>query len=203
MKGINDYIIEIAEPFKQTITTKGGLELYANKDFSADKLSNRIGKVIETPYLFEGVIEKDYEVLIDPTILYEQIYRGIKQESIHLLDRDKMWFKIEPKLIVLYRKDKDSEWIGFLENCLCEPILKEKKEVKQGLILMEDEKDEFVMDRVVAKYINQDLKDLGVEVGDTVVINKQGGIAISLSINNLYQKYDKFVLVWLNFFNKL
>jgi co-chaperonin GroES (HSP10) len=181
MKGINDYIIEIKNPFKETITTKGGLELYANKDFSADKLSNRIGIVKETPFSIQNSeIEIDFEVLIDPTILYEQIYRGIKQESIHLLDRDKMLFKIEPKLIVLYRKDKDSEWIGFLENCLCEPILKEKKEITKGLILLEDEKDEFLKDRVIVKYINQGLKDLGIEVGDTVAINKQGGIVFWL-----------------------
>ena len=72
----------------------------------AKRLANRIGIVKATPYLFEGVIKEDYQVLIDPTILYEQIFRDVKQESIHLVDRDKMLFKISPNLIVLYRENE-------------------------------------------------------------------------------------------------
>ena len=123
MKGLHDYIIEIKEPFKDSFKTKGGLELYANKDFSAERLSNRIGTVKATPYLFEGVIQEGYEVLIDPSILYEQIYRDVKQESIHLLDSEKMLFKIDPKLIVLYRENEQQEWKGFLNNLLVSPIV--------------------------------------------------------------------------------
>lgn len=176
MKGIHDYIIEIAEPFKETFKTESGLELYANKSFSADRLSNRIGKVMEVPLLFDGIIKQGYEVLIDASILYEQSFKSVKQESIHLLDRDKMLFKINPNLIVLYRENENEQWKGFLNNLLVEPIEKKSQKLVSSLIIIPDEKATYEKGKAIVKYANENVKELGVNNGETVFIDPLGGI---------------------------
>lgn len=196
MKGTNEYIIEIKEPFNETFKTKGGIELYANKDFSAERLANRIGIVKATPLLFEGVLEVGYDVLIDPTILYEQIFRDVKQESIHLLDREKMLFKISPNLIVLYRENAQEEWKGFLDNCLVAPIEK-KQEIFSSIIIIEAPKKEYEKGKAIVKYGNTALTDGAINANDTVVIDKTGGITFWLEgeeywwlrTHEIYAKY--------------
>lgn len=199
MKGIHDYIVEIKEPFKDTFKTEGGLELYANKDFSAERLSNRIGIIKATPHLFKGIIKEGYQVLIDPTILYEQIYRGVKQESIHLLDREKMLFKIEPKLIILFRENENEEWKGFLNNLLAEPIIKNTKEITSEYIFTVEVKEEFIKGKAIVKYCNEEVKELGISKNDTIAINPFGGLSFWLNgkeywwlrTNDVLAKYNK------------
>ena len=174
MKGIHDYILEIKEPFKETFKTEGGLELYANKRFSADRLSNRIAKVMATPVFFEGVIEVGYEVLIDATILYEQIYNKKVQESIHLLDSEKKLFKIDPKLIVLYRENSQAEWKGFLDSVLVEPIKKAAKPLTSSLIILPEEVVEFEQNKAKIVVCNSDVTNMGIEKNDIVAIKPLG-----------------------------
>jgi len=174
MQGIHDYILEIKEPFKDTFKTASGVELYANKRFSADRLSNRIGKVMATPLFFEGIIEVGYEVLVDASILYEQIYNGKVQESIHLLDKDKMLFKIDPKLIVLYRENPQEQWKGFLDSILVEPIKKASKSLKSSLIIIPDEEIEFEKTKATVTICNSELSEFGIVKNDTIAIKPLG-----------------------------
>lgn len=174
MKGIHDYILEIKEPFKESFKTESGLEIFANKRFSADRLSNRIAKVMATPLFFEGIIEVGYEVLIDATILYEQIYQKKVQESIHLLDSEKKLFKIDPKLIVLYRENAQEQWKGFLDSVLVEPIKKESKSLKSSLIILPEEVAEFEQNKAKMVVCNNDITNLGISKNDIIAIKPLG-----------------------------
>lgn len=171
MRGIHEFIIEIKVTYNKTFKTESGLELYANKDFSADRLSNRVGKVISTPLLLESEIKEGFEVMIDPTVLYEQCYLGAKQESIFLVDREKMWFRIEPRLIILYRENKLSKWKGFLENLLVEPI--KKPEPKRNIIFTIEEVEKYEKGKAKIVYPNVNIE---VETNDKVAIDPSGGV---------------------------
>ena len=173
MKGLNHFIIELKIDFKDTFTTEGGLELYMNKSISQDKLSNRIAKVISTPCFHETVIKEGYQVMIDPTILYNQIYQGIKQDSINIVDKKKGWYMLEPKEVILYREDSESEWIGYLENSLVEPVIETIGEQKVGEIIISTGSKQLIEGRATAKYMS---KDIEAKNGDNLVINKNGGI---------------------------
>ncbi len=168
MKGIREYIVEIKNPFKDSFMTESGIELYADKNFSADRLSNRVGKVVSVPFFDGETLEEGDEVLIDPTILYEQIFRDVKQESVFLVDNKKMYYKIAPNLIVLYRKNKDDEWTGYRQNLLVEPIKKKQKEYKFIIAKQEEGYEEKI---VKIKYAND---EIDVKEGEKVVINPLG-----------------------------
>lgn len=175
MKGIKDFIIQIENPYSETFKTENGVELYADKKFSAERLTNRIVKVVSTPFFHETPIKEGYELLIDPTILYKQTYQGVEQDYTNLVDEEKMWFKISPQMIVLFRKDKDSEWKGYLQNVLVEPIVIEQ-EILSKVILAPEKKKEYKKDVVKLTYSNEDLIKKGANNGDEITINPLGGI---------------------------
>lgn len=192
MRGINEFIIEIKEAYKDKITTEGGLEIYANKDFSYAQLSNRIGKVIGSPELFESEIREGYEVLVDPSILYEQIYRSLKQESVYLVDREKGWYRIDPTIIVMYRENSKSEWKGYLNNLLVDRIEKEKVESK--IIFTEETTQKFEKGKAIVKFSNKELELLGVKNNDTIHYDHQIGISFWLENKEYFWIRNNHVL---------
>ena len=172
MKGLHDFIIELKTDFNETFKTENGVELYGNKDLSPERMSNRVAKVVNTPILHETEIQKGFEILIDPSILYKQIYREVKQESIHLMDKEKGYYKLDPKEIVLFRKDSNSEWKGYLNNSLVEPIKEDQDEIKSSLIIM-PKKSGYKKGRAKAFCMND---NIDVKKGQELLINNNGGV---------------------------
>lgn len=175
MKGTTDFIIQLDEIYNDTFKTENGVELYGNVDFTAERQSNRIAKVIGVPGLYETEIKKGYEVLIDASPLYRQIYRGVKQWYQSQVNSDKNWFHLSKDMIICYRENKDSDWIGFGENCLVKPIFEEKN-INTTLILPKNATEKKFEGKVKMCYSNSDLKDLGVKNGDTLFMDKRGGV---------------------------
>lgn len=176
MKGTKDFIIQLKDPYSETFKTEGGLELYGNVDFTTERQSNRVAKVIGLPALFETVIKEGYEVLIDASPLYRQIYNGVKQWYQNVVDEDKEIFHLDKELIICYRKDKNSDWIGFGENNLVKPILEDAHVVKTSLILPANVSQKKFTGRVTMTNSNTEINELGVTNGDTLFINILGGV---------------------------
>tara|TARA_B100000809_G_scaffold139048_1_gene136649 strand:- start:65 stop:664 length:600 start_codon:yes stop_codon:yes gene_type:complete len=176
MKGTKDFIIHLKDPYSDTFKTKGGLELYGNVDYTAEQQSNRIATIVGIPGLYKTDIKEGYEVLIDASPLYRQIYEGTKQWYQNVVDVDKELFHLGADMIVCYRKDKNAEWIGFLENSLVKPILESQETVKTGLLLPDTLSQKKFKGRVQMTYSNAGINALGVENGDTVHMNKMGGV---------------------------
>lgn len=172
MKGIKDFIIKLDKPLNDSFTTEGGTEIYAHKDFSVDRLSNRIAIVKAVPIFIETPVKVGYEVMIEPTILYKQIYRGVKQSYTSLIDPDDNLFKVTPNMIILYRETKNDTWKGHLQNCIIEPIKEHVEKSKSSLIILPDNmiKVGNKKGRGIIKYINKTLNELGTSVGDEVFI---------------------------------
>lgn len=172
MKGIHDFIVQIDIDFNETFKFESGMELYMNKDISADKLSNRHGIVVNTPAFHETEIEPGDQVLIDPTILYKQIYKRRRQDSIHIVDEEKNWYKVDPKEIIVFRKKESDPWKGYGENSLVEPIMEETKPLS-SIIDMPFEKKEIKKGRARALHMNE---TIDVEPGTELIINPNGGL---------------------------
>lgn len=183
MKGTHHFIIEVKQAFKETFITEGGLELYGDKRFMGAKLTNRLAKVVSTPLLKNTVIKEGYEVMIDPTIFFSQSYEKTgKQDNQYILDTEKGHYKIEPNMIVLYRENTESEWKGFQENLLVE-FVKERTEekLKSSLILTELVQPEYIPGLAIITFPNEELIEMGVESGDSVLIKK--GLGVSFDID--------------------
>ena len=64
---------------------------------------------------------------------------------------------------------------GFGENSLAKPLF-EKKNINTTLILPSSASDETYLGKVQITYPNKELQEEGVQSGDTLFMNKLGGI---------------------------
>ena len=168
MKGLDEFIVEIGKAFKDTIK-HGSLELYTDYRTAQQEQSNRRGVIISTPMQVETDIEPGCEVLIDPTILFKQVYRGKMQESRFLVDEEKGWYRVDASMIIVYR-NPGGNWKGCGENLLVKAVKAEEKETASGIILpkSQDEMDGYA--EVV--YPNEELLEQGVVPGDVIYFPK-------------------------------
>lgn len=177
MTGLHDFIIELKTPLNDTFKTENGVELFAHPEFSVDRLSNRIAKVISTPIFHETKIQPGYEVMIEPTILYKQIYRNVTQGYTSLLDKENMLFKVTPNMIILYRENENDTWTGHLKNLLVKPIEDNIDQPGSSLIIIpESTIKKYKRERATLLYLNDELKEMGAKQGDEVFIDPLGGV---------------------------
>lgn len=128
MKAYKDFIVHIPQRFNDTFKTENGVEIYADRQFSPKLVANTIITVVETPMNYEGPIAKGDTLFIDPTVVFSQLYQNTgEQESQYLIDREKKLYKVDPSLLIAYRKREES-WVGFGNNVLVERL----KEVAEG-----------------------------------------------------------------------
>jgi co-chaperonin GroES (HSP10) len=193
MKGIQHFIIEVKDPFKDTIEV-GEVKLYVDKDISRDRSANRFGKIISTPaFSKDETIQDGYEVIFDATILYKQLYKAGTQESIHLVDVAKSWYKIEPDMIILFRENENQEWKGYGDNLMVSFITEKSKEVSFGLVLT-PVKETVTKGKAIVKYRNAFLEEQEVENGQEVFINPSSGIPFFFKEETMYWIRSKDVL---------
>ena len=176
MKGTQDFIIHVKNPYSDTFKTKGGFELYGNVDFTTERQSNRIARVVGIPSLYKTEIKEGYEVIIAASPLYRQIYRGTKQWYQNIVDQDNNLFHLEREMIICYRENKSSDWIGFLANSIVKPILEEQNKINTTLIIPANVSKKKFNGRAIMKYANKEINELGVKNGDILHINKLGGV---------------------------
>ena len=172
MRGINEFIIEIGEAFSNTLK-HGSLELYVNHLTRQQEQSNRKGVVVGLPAKVETNIEVGAEVVIDPTVLFQQNYNNTGvQESIYLVDKEKGWYRLTPDMVILYKNPGQKEWMGNKENLFAEPIKNEEKKTESGLIIPTPQKEVEGMAKVV--FPNRILIDEeDIVSGDVVYFNKE------------------------------
>lgn len=180
MKGVNDFIIQIKDPFAEKFKTESGTELYADKRWMPQQLSNRIGVVISVPFAFETEIQSGHEVLIDPTILFEQDYHLTSgtQESIFLVDKEKSLYKIQPNLIVLHRENSNSKWNGHMNNGLFEKVKAGKVEEIKSILFIPDNAQKEFEEGIAKVFISNE--DLGAKSGQKVYVKEDHGIEFFL-----------------------
>lgn len=192
MKGISHFIIEVKNPFKDTIEV-GAVKLFVDKKISRDRASNRFGKIISLPVFGkETILKEGYEIIFDATILYQQIYKEGVQESIHLVNKEKSWYKIESDLIILYRENEISEWKGYKDNLMVS-FIKEESKVFSG-ILTGPAKEKLVKGKAIVKYNNDFLEEQGVINGQEIFINPSCGIPFFFKNETVYWIRSKDVL---------
>lgn len=192
MKGIKHFIIAVDKAFKDSIEV-GEVELFINTKISRDRASNRFGTVVNTPADGEETqLKEGFQVIFDATILYRQLYKEGTQESIHLVDAEKLWYKIEPEMILLFRENEKEEWQGYKDNLMVS-FVSEKPKVPSGL-LAHTEANVLVKGKATVKYRNAFLKEEGIQNGQEIFINPSSGIPFFFKNETIYWIRSKDVL---------
>jgi co-chaperonin GroES (HSP10) len=180
MKSIRDFIVHIPNRYQETFKTESGLELYGDHRWTSKEQANTVVKVVEIPCNYKGNIKKGYEVLIDPTIVFNQMYQktGVA-ESHHLIDKDNNYYKVGQSMIILYRKDDKDTWKGHADNIVTEQIKEDLKQVKQSIIIsLETPKNTFKKGIVKVVYANEFLNSQDVFNGDIIYVDEMYGVNV-------------------------
>lgn len=133
MQGLNEFIVEIGKAFQDTIK-HGSLELYTEYCTKQHEQSNRKGSVISLPMQIASDVLEGAKVIIDPTILFQQTYRGKTQKSQYLVNEEKGWYRLSPDMILLYKNPGQTEWCGHKENLFVKPLKPIEKKSKAGIV---------------------------------------------------------------------
>ncbi len=169
MEGLSEFIIEIGKAFSDTIK-HGSLELIVDYRVRQQEQSNRIGKVVSVPMQVETKILPGAEVVIDPTVLFEQTYRGKLQKSQFLVDENKGLYRVENGMVLIYKNPSDDRWYGNKRNCFVKPLEENKNETKSGLFIPKPKNDLEGYAEVV--FINKELESWGIKEGDIIFYKK-------------------------------
>ena len=201
MRGYNDFIIKVSHVFNQTFTTESGVELHADSRFSQDRLANRIALVEEIPLTLEGKtpIKKGFQVMIDPTIFYENQYvvTGVQQTPF-TIDKNKGLYKIKDEMIVLYREDENSDWKANAENLLIRFKKEEVAEKKVGSIIIENKKEIVSKDHATILHANELLQEEGIQDGDLLFVQQGYGVPFWIDGKEYNWINNRHVLAKLN-----
>lgn len=181
MKSLNHYIIKVPEPYSETITTDGGVEIYLDKRFNARELANTEGEVIEIPALGKNCIPKGSKVIIDSTIFIEQSYRKVKQESTFLADKKEGLYRVDDSLIFMYQEPRSDEWKCNGKNLFVEPIEVEKKQKSSLIIEIDEVTQKYETGKARVAFTNDYLEKSDVQIGDTLFIKEERDIEYKLN----------------------
>lgn len=169
MKGLQSFIIKTDREYNEKIKL-GSVEIYADKRFSQNRLVNHIAEVVEEPLLLETPIKKGDKVFLDMSVYLRYVSADYGEyENNYTIDKKKGIYKITEDLIYLYKRD--NQWVGYKDNLFVREITKNKNdEIINGIIHlgMKNEKRRFVVE-----YINEELKQQGISVGDEVIVNEE------------------------------
>jgi len=191
MIGLHDFIIKVDKEFQDTFRTESGLELYADKKFSPDKLATRIATVQEVPKFYNGLIKKGMQVFIDHTVFLRETYqRQGTVENIYTIDAQRGLYKIQDELIYMYRENESATWQGNNDNLLIQEVIEEVEEEKIGSIILSPSKSVRKGVHIVV-YDNKSLNELGVKKGSKVIINEMLRMPITIDGEQYYQLNNK------------
>lgn len=169
MKGLNEFIVEIGKAFKNTIT-HGSLELYTDYRTKQHEQSNRRGKIVGLPMHKDTIVKEGAEVIIDPTVLFKQTYRGKTQKSQFLVNEEKGWYRVTPDMIILY-KNPGEQWMGHRMNLFVTPLKNEVKKTDSGIFLPTPKND--TEGYATVAFGNKELEEVeGVVPGDIIFYPK-------------------------------
>ncbi len=175
MRGYRDFIVKVDKLKENTLTTKGGVTIHLDGRLNQKEVTNSVVEVVSVPCTYDGPIKAGFNLFVDPTIFFTQVYeKGGEMESIHLVDREKGWYKVNPSMIICYSEGEGTMWKGFNDNLLVEKCVKnEVEELKKigSIIIPSIAKNKIETQSYKILIINDLIEEVDVE--DEVFVNEQ------------------------------
>ena len=168
MKCINNIIIESEEAYKNSIELSNGSELVINSTIESVEHINRIGTVVSAPK--STILKKGDEVIVHHNIMRLRNGTDHKVVQSDYYIKNNLYFVPFTEVYAYKRK---GDWIVLDPYVFVKPIKFEfQEESKFVLNIKEYSYKGNKKNKGIIKYINKQLKELGVKQGDEVVFSK-------------------------------
>jgi len=187
MQSLFDFIVKPANNKRYNNTTNiEGLEFITSTSQEDHKFSNREAVVINVPLGYVGNIKKGDTLLVHHNVFkYYYDMKG-RQKSGKSFLKDNLFF-VDPDQFYLYKSKEESNWMGYSKYCFVKP-LKAKKSY-----LDKNSKNEPL--RGIVKYINNELIEKGVKVGDEVLYEPNSEYEFVVDDEKLYRMFTRNITV--------
>ena len=121
MKAYRDFIVKIDKKYQEVFLTESGLELYGDRRWSPKRMATTRVHVVATPMIYEGEIQPGYDLFIDPSVVFMQMYEKTgEQESLYLVDRENDLYRVPMGMVIAYVEKKGGQWKPYGDNVLLE-----------------------------------------------------------------------------------
>lgn len=178
----------IVKPLKgrryDNIKSIGDINFITSTSQEDHTASNRFAEVVSTPLGYDGEIKPGYILLVHHNVFkYYYDMRG-RQQSSHNHFKDDMFF-VEDDQFFMFFNDKD--WKCYSKYCFIEPVeLKDYYLVKPGT-------EEPLLGKI--RYINDELLDLGLKVGDEVAFEPDSEYPFYINDEKVYRMFTSNIKI--------
>jgi co-chaperonin GroES (HSP10) len=181
MKSLQYFIVSPKDGKRYTAERKGIIISTSKEDHLA---STREAIVLETPYDYDGPIQKGDTVIVHHnTFKYYYDMRGAEKSSWNYF-RDDIFLIDDP---YAYRRGTE-RWRGIGRYVFVAPI---KNDRTTNIITSELEKP--LLGEI--RYINQELEDLGLKVGDVITFEPESEYPFHIDGEKVYRMYTKNITI--------
>lgn len=163
----------------------GGIDFITSVSKEDHKASNRFGEVVSTPLNYRGEIKKGDILLVHHNVFkfYYDMYG--REKSGKSFFKDDLFF-VDPDQFFLY--SHNNNWHAHSKYCFVKP-----SKVKDSFVKKGGENEPLVG---TMKYINRELKDLGVKVGDEITFTPESEYEFNVEGEKLYRMFtDNITMV--------
>jgi hypothetical protein len=178
----------IVKPLKgrryDNIKSIGNINFITSTSQEDHMSSNRFAEVVATPVGYDGEINVGDLLLVHHNVFkFYYDMRG-RQQSSHNFFKDDMFFVEEDQFFMFFNGD---EWKCYSKYCFIEPVeTKDYYLVKPGT-------EEPLIGRI--KYINQELIDLGLSIGDEVAFEPDSEYEFKINDQKLYRMFTSNIKI--------
>lgn len=194
MKSIHNYIVENKNAIVDSFETESGTTIYVDSKFDKEKGTNCICTVKEVPAIVETIIKPGFQLFIDPTVFYSNHYeKGGEIDNPNIMDKKNGLYSITETMIILYRENETSDWKGFGENFIAEPIIEEEVKTSASGIILDIEKPKMLQDKAIAKILNPEIESEGLNIGDIIILKDNLYVSIYLENKTMFWVRNRYV----------
>lgn len=166
----------------------GDVEFIISSSQEDHTVSNRFAEVVSTPLAYKGPIKKGDTLLVHHNVFkfFYNMY-GIQKSGKSYFKED--LFFIDPDQFFLFNDGK--QWHAHGKYCFVKPV-----ENKEEFFLFTGVKEEPLVGTI--KYINQELIDKGLKVGDQIGFQPDSEYEFTVEDEKLYRMFTNNItmLLW-------
>ena len=179
MRSIHSFIVEPVNNRRYDNARKiGGMDFITSVSEEDHMASNRFAVVKELPLNYKGEVKKGDTLLVHHNVFkfYNDMYGRRKSGKSYF--KDNLFF-VDPEQFYLFKTDKG--WKSHGKYCFVKPLPAKKAFIDKG--------GKYERLQGTVKYINDELIDLGVSVGDNVIFTPHSEYEFTVEDELLYRMF--------------
>lgn len=178
----------IVKPLKgrryDNIKSIGDINFITSTSQEDHMASNRFAEVVSTPLGYDGEVKVGDLLLVHHNVFkFYYDMRG-RQQSSHNFFKDDMFFVDEDQFFMFFSNE---QWKCYSKYCFIEPV-----EVKD-YYLEKPGTEEPLIGKI--RYINQELIDLGLSVGDEIAFEPDSEYPFYINEQKLYRMFTSNIKI--------